>query len=84
MMESLSITNSVDPDKTEQEVNHIEFTSPSKANESADEEPKLHARTYFALGAMFMLNMVQTLALQSPPVVVRTIMKLYFTESKAH
>ena len=35
-----------------------------------DEEPALHARTYFALAAMFMLNMVQVLALQSPPAVV--------------
>jgi hypothetical protein len=36
-----------------------------------DEEPELHARTYFALAAMFFLNLVQVLALQGPPAVVR-------------
>jgi len=35
-----------------------------------DEEPELHARTYFALAAMFFLNLVQVLALQGPPAVV--------------
>ena len=36
-----------------------------------DEEPELHARTYLALAAMFLLNLVQVLALQGPPAVVR-------------
>lgn len=35
-----------------------------------DEEPELHARTYFAVAAMFLLNMVQVFALQGPPTVV--------------
>ena len=35
-----------------------------------DEEPELHARTYFAVVAMFLLNMVQVFALQGPPTVV--------------
>lgn len=35
-----------------------------------DEEPELHMRTYFALAAMFFLNLVQVLALQGPPAVV--------------
>ena len=38
-------------------------------NES-DQEPELHARTYVALFAMFVLNGVQVLALQGPPAVV--------------
>lgn len=33
-------------------------------------EPELHARTYSAIAAMFLLNMVQVLALQGPPAVV--------------
>lgn len=33
-------------------------------------EPELHARTYVALLAMFLLNMVQVVALQGPPAVV--------------
>lgn len=35
-----------------------------------DEEPEFHARTWFALAAMFLLNMVQVFALQGPPAVV--------------
>ena len=35
-----------------------------------EEEPELHLRTYFALLAMFLLNLVQVLALQGPPSVV--------------
>jgi len=35
-----------------------------------EEEPEIHARTYFALVAMFTLNLVQVLALQGPPAVV--------------
>lgn len=36
-----------------------------------DEEPELHARTWFAIAAMFFLNLVQVFALQGPPAVVR-------------
>jgi hypothetical protein len=36
-----------------------------------EDEPELHLRTYFALAAMFLLNLVQVLALQAPPAVVR-------------
>jgi hypothetical protein len=35
-----------------------------------DEEPEIHARTYLAVAAMFLLNMVQVVALQGPPAVV--------------
>ena len=38
--------------------------------ENDDEEPELHARTWIALAAMFLLNMVQLVALQGPPAVV--------------
>lgn len=38
-----------------------------------EEEPEIHARTYFALLAMFTLNLVQVLALQGPPAVVSEI-----------
>lgn len=36
-----------------------------------DEEPELHAQTYFALAAMFLLNLVQVFGLLGPPAVVR-------------
>ena len=36
-----------------------------------DEEPELHLRTYIALAAMFLLNLVQVFALLAPPAVVR-------------
>ncbi len=35
-----------------------------------EEEPEIHARTYFALAAMFFLNYVQVFALQGPPAIV--------------
>ena len=38
-----------------------------------EEEPELHARTYFALAAMFLLNLVQLVALQGPPASVRSL-----------
>jgi hypothetical protein len=38
--------------------------------DEVDVEPELHMRTYIALAAMFMLNMVQVVALQGPPAVV--------------
>ncbi|KAK5049302.1 hypothetical protein LTR84_004231 [Exophiala bonariae] len=38
--------------------------------EAVDEEPKLHVRTYVALFAMFLLNLVQVVALQGPPAVL--------------
>lgn len=40
--------------------------------ENTEEEPELHMKTYIALAAMFMLNMVQLVALQGPPTLVRT------------
>jgi hypothetical protein len=42
--------------------------------DDVDEEPELHARTYLALLAMFLLNMVQVVALQGPPAVVSSNM----------
>ena len=41
--------------------------------DEVDEEPELHMRTYVALFSMFMLNMVQVVALQGPPAVVRIL-----------
>lgn len=35
-----------------------------------DEEPQLHAQTYFALAAMFVLNLVQVFGLLGPPAAV--------------
>ncbi|OQV07087.1 hypothetical protein CLAIMM_11571 [Cladophialophora immunda] len=41
--------------------------------DEADQEPVLHARTWIALAAMVMLNMVQLIALNGPPVFLGTI-----------
>jgi hypothetical protein len=57
----------------EQQVERIPSVDPNFVYEDNDEEPELHARTYFALAAMFLLNLVQVLALQGPPAVVRII-----------
>ena len=55
------------------DVTRVEPTAASFNIEYYDDEhePELHARTYVALLAMFLLNMVQVLALQGPPAVVR-------------
>lgn len=55
------------------ESKHLEDALSPTANlvySQDDEEPELHARTYFAVVAMFLLNMVQVFALQGPPTVV--------------
>lgn len=54
---------------------HFEYVDPNYDEnnlcyDEEDQEPELHARTYVALFAMFILNGVQVLALQGPPAVV--------------
>ncbi|CAG9993191.1 unnamed protein product [Clonostachys byssicola] len=41
--------------------------------DNADEEPVVHLRTWIALASMFLMNFVQTLALQGPPSVLSII-----------
>jgi hypothetical protein len=38
--------------------------------DNVDEEPAIHLRTWIALASMFIMNFVQTFALQGPPAVV--------------
>jgi hypothetical protein len=60
-------------EKSFEDVKHIEHVLPSTDNlvyDHDNEEPELHARTYLAVAAMFLLNLVQVLALQAPPAVV--------------
>jgi hypothetical protein len=60
-------------EKSFEDVKHIEHVLPSTDNlvyDRDNEEPELHARTYLAVAAMFLLNLVQVLALQAPPAVV--------------
>lgn len=52
---------------------HSEFVPTSTANlaySQDDEEPEIHVRTYVAVAAMFLLNMIQVFALQGPAAVV--------------
>jgi hypothetical protein len=63
-----------DDNSTEEEqVERVATSDRNLVYDDNDEEPELHARTYFALAAMFLLNLVQVLALQGPPAVVRII-----------
>lgn len=51
----------------------LETVVPAEGNivyEDADHEPELHYKTYIALGAMFLLNLVNTFSIFSPPVAV--------------
>ncbi len=64
---------SPDDEKDSSEEKHLEPIVTLETNlvyDDVDEEPELHARTYIALAAMFLLNLVQVLALQGPPAVV--------------
>lgn len=52
---------------------HLEQVTTSNGNSeynNSEEEPEMHARTYLALAAMFLLNLAQVVALQGPPAVV--------------
>lgn len=52
---------------------HLEQVTTSNGNleyNNSEEEPEMHARTYLALAAMFLLNLAQVVALQGPPAVV--------------
>lgn len=60
-------------EKSIEEAKHSEFVPTPTANlvySQHEKEPEIHARTYLAVAAMFLLNMVQVLALQGPPAVV--------------
>ena len=70
-------------DTSEKHVDHVDHVPEVAGNlvyDENDEEPQLHFRTYFALLAMFLLNLVQTFALQGPPAVVWMIL----TSSQLH
>ena len=58
-------------EKNLEEAEHLEQVVNSSENlvyDDNEEEPELHARTYFALLAMFFLNLVQVFALQGPQI----------------
>jgi hypothetical protein len=55
----------------EQHLEHVKTSSLNLVYNDDEEEPEIHARTYVALAAMFLLNLVQVVALQGPPAVVR-------------
>ncbi len=61
-------------EKNSHEAQHLEHAQTSSRNlvyNDDEEEPEIHARTYVALAAMFLLNLVQVVALLGPPAVVR-------------
>lgn len=55
----------------EKQLDRLANSSGNLVYDHNDEEPELHARTYFALAAVCLLNFVQVFALQGPPAVVR-------------
>lgn len=54
----------------EQHLEHVRTSSLNLEYNEDEEEPEIRARTYVALAAMFLLNLVQVVALQGPPAVV--------------
>ena len=60
-------------DNVVEEFQHVESTKEQIEENlvyEEDEEPELHAQTYFALAAMFLLNLVQVFGLLGPPAAV--------------
>jgi hypothetical protein len=55
---------------------HEEVVSDNLGYNDDEREPEIHARTYYALAAMFLLNMVQVVALQGPPAAVCIVFHL--------
>lgn len=51
---------------------HLEQPATQEGNliYDGEEEPEIHMRTWIALAAMWLLNLVQVFALQGPPAVV--------------
>lgn len=74
MGESQTVTPTTD-EKFDCEIDHKEVTPHDGGTHSPggnlvyteDAEPVLHARTYMALFALFLLNFVQVVALNGPP-----------------
>ena len=56
----------------EYELNEVERAEPNVAGLPSDDEdvPELHARTWIAITAFFLLNFTQVVALQGPSTVV--------------
>ena len=65
-----------DEEKDIAETDHLELRATCNDDlvyDNVYEEPELTARTWIALAAMFSLNLVQIVALQGPPAVVRDV-----------
>lgn len=62
--------NSLTSELEEKVVSLSPQTEANLTYEYGDEEPEIHARTWIAVAAMCLLNFVQIIALQGPPVVV--------------
>ena len=80
-------TSSGDPEKVSSTVaGHLKEAGPEDQNlvyNVVDEEPEIHVRTYVAIAAMFLLNLVQVFALQGPPAVVSVHMTSILSTSLA-
>jgi hypothetical protein len=80
-MASITQSDKMDTAHTEKPASHVQQLEDIRTMDTlenlvyndTEEEPELHIRTYVALLAMFILNLVQVVALQGPPAVVCTI-----------
>ena len=64
----------------EQQIGHVKTSSLNLVYNDDEEEPEIHARTWIALAAMFLLNFVQVVALQGPPAVVSVALSTLLNE----
>ncbi|KAJ9602510.1 hypothetical protein H2200_013053 [Cladophialophora chaetospira] len=71
-------------DGVRSEGEHVEAVSEPASNLSYDEDevkPELHARTFLALAAMWLLNLVQLFAIQGPPAVTWILTSLILAQT---
>lgn len=71
----LEVKTLADAPESDTKAEHVEQTITQEGNlvYDGEEEPEIHMRTWIALAAMWLLNLVQVFALQGPPAVVCSI-----------
>ena len=71
MVQPATELNTKDNGKYElQEAEHVDVSAQNLTFDEQELEPELHARTWIALAAFFLLNFTQVVALQGPSSVV--------------
>lgn len=80
-MHNVSLTEKEEVTARDTSPQHFEHELPQEEKnlvyDNDDEEPEIHARTWLAASAMFLLNLVLCVGLQGPPAVVSETCALF-------